>query len=233
MLLDLGRNGELQMMNPQRPNSNADQFIAHMLRSEAAAVPGIKGSTLTMDYRNSSFSSERSADNDTWPEIEGVQDWFYSNLCQPIYSRLVKAGIESGWFEGVVTAQEFAANQANFLAACWQGPVARSINPVQDAVAAKERISGGLSSPQRECRKLGVNCWDVLKEFAEFQQKAKELGVSEDLANQILGIEQRDLGPDDATATTDKPKPKQKPAKTDKSARNAYLLNLAAQEVES
>ncbi len=232
MFLDLGQTGELDMINPSRPNVNADAFIQHMLRSEAASVPGTKGSTLTLDYRNSSFSSERSADNDTWPEIEDVQDWFYTNACQPIYNRLITAGIQSGWFDGVLTAQEFAANQANYLAADWQGPVARSINPVQDAVAAKERISGGVSSPQRECRKIGVNCWDVLKEIAEFQQKAQDLGVSEDIANQILGIEQRDLGPDDATATTDKPKPKpaKKPAKTDKSARNAYLMNLAREE---
>ena len=84
MFIDLGQSGELQMVNPQRPNSMAGEFIAHLLRTEAVSMPGIKSSTLTGDYRNSSFSSERSADNDTWPEIEEIQDWFAVGFCQPI-----------------------------------------------------------------------------------------------------------------------------------------------------
>ena len=99
MFIDLGTTGELQMLNPNRPNSSAGEFISHLVRSEAASVPGIKSSTLTGDYRNSSFSSERSADNDTWPEIEELQNWFATGFCQPIYEECISAAVTAGLFE--------------------------------------------------------------------------------------------------------------------------------------
>ena len=39
--------------------TNAEAWIQHMLRSTAAGTPGTKSSTVTGDFRRSSFSSER------------------------------------------------------------------------------------------------------------------------------------------------------------------------------
>lgn len=192
MLLDLGKTGEIQGFNPQRPNANASEFIAHMLRSQATAVPGVKGTTLTGDYRNSSFSSERSADNDIWPEIEGLQDWFSGCFCQPIYEQVITAGVVSGYFEGILDAGEFSERKADYLRAGWQGPVARSINPVDDAEASKKRVQNGQSTPQLECGLVGRNWQENLQQIAEYIEFAKGLGIPEDIIAQTLGIEQKD-----------------------------------------
>lgn len=189
MIMDLGRDGEITGFNPNRPNTNADAWIQHMLRSTAAGQPGVKSSTLTGDYRNSSFSSERSADNDAWPEIEDLQDWFSSGFCQPIYEELVRLGVLVGWFDGVITPAEFLSAEQRFVATQWQGPVARSINPVDDASAAKLRVQNGTSSPQIEAANLGRNWRDLLGDVAEYLEYAAELQIPQDLVNQSLGIQ--------------------------------------------
>lgn len=194
MLLDLGRNGEIQMVNPMRPNANVGEFVGHMLRSQATAVPGVKGSTLTGDFRNSSFSSERSADNDIWPEIESLQDWFSGSFCQPIYERLVSAAVASGYFDDVdgFDKAEFVARKDEYLRCGWQGPVARSINPSHDAEASRLRVQNGQSSPQREAALLGRNWQELVMETREYLEFAEEQGLPDSVIAQALGIDQQD-----------------------------------------
>lgn len=189
MLLDLGMNGEIQGFNPARPSTSAEAWINHLIRSTATALPGVKGSTLTGDYRNSSFSSERSADNDAWPEIEGIQDWFAYDFLQPLYQEIIRTAFLTGYFDGIVTNSEFADNEKAFVAANWQGPVALSINPTDDATAAQLRVANGSSSVQRECAKLGTNWRSNLRDAAEFIEQAEALGLPESYISAVFGVE--------------------------------------------
>ena len=192
MIIDEGRNGQLNMYNPARPTANASEFIAHMLRSQAVSVPGVKGSTLTGDYRNSSFSSERSADNDAWPEIEGLQDWFAASWCQPTYEQVITAGMLSGWFKDVVDIGDFQANRDDYLRCNWQGPVARSINPTDDAEASRKRVQNGQSTPQIEAALAGKNWQENVMQLAEFIQFCEDNELPESIIAQALGIDQQD-----------------------------------------
>jgi lambda family phage portal protein len=189
MIVDLGTDGALEGFNPNRPSTSAEAFIQHILRSVAAALPGVKASTLTGDYRGSSFSSERSADNDCWPELEDVQDWWGESFYQPIYEAVIEAAIASGYFDDLgITAAEFEDREADFLACDWQGPVPRSINPTDDAAGAKLRIESAISSVPIECAKVGLNWRDVVKSQAEFIEYATALGIPENLVNQFAGL---------------------------------------------
>lgn len=193
MFLNLGRDGEFDSLRPERSMSNPEAWIGHLVRSVAAGAPGIKASTLTGDYRNSSFSSERSADNDVWPEVEEVQDWFAAEFCQPIYEEVTATAVTAGLFDGVVSAEEFAARRDDFLRATWQGPICRSIQPTADAEASRMRVKGATSSPQRETAMLGGGDWrEVLTEFAEFREFAVGRGLPEALVDQMLGLEAQD-----------------------------------------
>ena len=189
MLLDLGMSGEIQGFNPARPNTAAGDWINHLIRSTATAVPGVKGSTLTGDYRNSSFSSERSADNDTWPEIEGLQDWFAFNFMHPIFQEIVRTAFLTGYFDGVVTDSEFADNEKSLLSAAWQGPVALSINPTDDAEAAAKRVANGTSSPQIEAAKLGRDWREILRDVDEFREQAEAIDLPPAYVDGVFGAE--------------------------------------------
>lgn len=182
------RGGSVNMLNPSRPNANAEPWINHLLRGTAASFPGTKASTVTGDYRNSSFSSERSADNDVWPEIEGLQAWFASGFCQPIYEQIIDAAVAYGYFDGIITPSEYAARRREYICTSWQGPVARSINPVDDANAAKLRVAAGISTPQIECSKIGLDWQDVLSGIAEFGEFAESMDIEEEYVNNVLGV---------------------------------------------
>ena len=195
MCINKGKEGNVEMHSPNINISGYDGLIASVSRDEAAAVPGTKSSTVTGDYRNSSFSSERSADNDAWPEIEVVQEWFSSQFCQPIYEAIVTAGVAEGYFDGIpgFSVEAFNRNRASFLRCKWQGPVARSINPVDDENASELRLRGGRSSPQRECAKNGVVFDEVLDEIVEAREKIKQRGLPEVVFNSIMGLDSKDL----------------------------------------
>jgi lambda family phage portal protein len=194
MILDLGQTGEFDMANPTRPNSGGGEFISHLVRSEAVSVPGVKGSTLTNDYRQSSFSSERSADNDAWPEIEELQDWFSLSFAQRVYEECINAAVLAGLFDGVkeFSTADFIARRREYLKANWQGPVPRSINPRDDAEASRTRIKNINSSPQREAGQLGRDWRELLQEVDEFIEYAEELDLPEEIYMQALGVEPKD-----------------------------------------
>lgn len=202
MVVNKGKDGSFELLSPSQPNMNPEAFVQHLQRGSASALPGTKSSTITGDYRNSSFSSERSADNDTWPEIQIVQEWFAAHFCQPIWETVLRTAVMEGYFDGIVSIEEFQADPKRFCASNWQGPVALSINPTDDAKAASARISGGLSSLQMECAKTNVNWRDVLNDVAELYAVAKEKGIPDAVINNMLGVDSQDqLAAAMATAT--------------------------------
>jgi lambda family phage portal protein len=192
LVVNKGKDGTFDLHSPNQPNMNPEGFVQHLQRGTAAALPGTKASTVTGDYRNSSFSSERSADNDCWPEIQIVQEWFASHYCQPIWETILRTAIFQGYFDGIVSAEEFQESPNRFSAANWQGPVALSINPRDDAEAASARIRGGLSSLQMECAKVNTNWRDVLNDIAELYAVAAEKGIAPEVVNNIMGVDAQD-----------------------------------------
>jgi lambda family phage portal protein len=179
--LNLGRDGEIQGFNPMRPNAQAENFVQFLQRGISTGFPGTKSSTITGDYRNSSFSSERSAENDAWPEIEGIQDWLVSSYCQPTYEAAIRTGIQTGMLDGVLSG----ADQDTLFDATWNGPVARSINPKDDEEASKLAVQNGTSSPQKEATMRGHKWRENVEETAAYCsyliEKLTAAGVKEDV----------------------------------------------------
>jgi len=193
MFVDLGRDGSLEGFSPNQPNTNAEAFIQHMLRGTAAGFSGVKSSTVTGDYRGSSFSSERSADNDTWPEIQALQEWFATSFCQPTYESVVRGGVLAGYFDGIVSPEEFSASPGRYTQAKWQGPIQLSINPVDDINAASMRMHYGLSSPQMEAARQAVNWRDVIADVAEFRGAVEAAGLPPEYANSVMDVNSQDI----------------------------------------
>lgn len=181
MLLDLREGEKIEGFNPQRPNSQAEAFITHLLRSVAASLPGLKSSTITGDYRSSSFSSEKSADNDAWREVEQIQDWLVASLMRPVWADVISYGVLSGYFSGLdlrtFKSSDFSQNRQLLLQATWSGPVAKSINPTDDETASELAIKTGTSSLPIECAARGLNWEDVLEDQKKVMEKRKELGI--------------------------------------------------------
>jgi capsid protein len=117
-----------------------------------------------------------------------VQDWFATAWCQPIYELVIRQAILSGWFSGIVTADEFEDRSRDFLDTHWAGPVPRSINPTDDAKAAQLRVANGQTSPQIECAALGRQWQDVLSDTAEWIKACEVNGLPDWYIAQTLGL---------------------------------------------
>lgn len=189
MIMDLGLDGEMSAFSPNTSQANPEAFANHVLRGVAAGMPALKSSTLIGDYRNSSFSSEKSADNDIWPEVEQLQDWFASAFMQPIFATVVRIGILTGRLAGTVTADEFVAEPKRYLAAKWQGPVAQSINPEKDEQAAAARMKNGKSTPQMECARANVDYDKVLAGWKQYIEDLERIGLPKEAALTLMGVQ--------------------------------------------
>jgi lambda family phage portal protein len=195
MAINTGKDGKVEMHSPTINVAGYEGLIQSVMRDEAAAVPGTKASTITGDYRQSSFSSERAADNDIWPEIEVLQSWFSSHMCQCVYEQVVRAAVAEGYFDGVegFTRGKFLRNPTAFLRCKWQGPVQRSINPVDDVKAAALRVQKGFSDVPTECAKLGEVAEEVLHRSAEYRKAVIAAGLPEVYANNAMSMDVSDL----------------------------------------
>lgn len=223
MLLDLGADGEFQTISHSRPSARADEFLSYLQRSEAVGAPGVKSSTITGDYRQSSFSSERSADNDIWPEIEELQDWFAVSFNQPMYAAVIDTAVMLGKFKDIdgYSMDDYFARREQYLACQWQGPVARSINPKDDATAARLRVQNATSSPQREANQIGRDWREIAREQKEFIDYCQELGLPDDIWQQALGITQTDSNSSSSTP----PAPEPTEDEQDQQTATARLIN--------
>lgn len=194
MIINLGDGGEIHSFNPTRPSNSATEFLTHLMRAEAAGVAGTKSSTVTGDYRESSFSSEASADNDIWPEVYALQEWVAAGFLQPVWEQVLDIGVRTGAFAGIVTGQEYARNKRLYACANWQGPVRPSINQKDDAEAARQRVKNGQSTPQIEALSSGKDPEEIRRGIKAFIESWRKDGIPDVVIMQALGIENANPG---------------------------------------
>lgn len=187
MMINVGKEGKVEGISPAQPTTNIVDFIRHILGSVGSALPGVKASTVTQDYKGASFSSERAADNDTWPEMESVQDWFGRSFVQQWYEAAIDMAVTMGLFAGVVTQEEYAERRAELLDTQWRGPIPRSINPTDDEKASQMRMANGKSSPQMECAAAGIDHADVIRDVSEWVKQCEAAGLPEWYIQTSLG----------------------------------------------
>lgn len=182
LLFNLGANDAVEGFSPNVNAGNTDDFMAFLLRGFAGSLPGIKSSTITGDYRESSFSSERSAENDAWRQVEVIQEWMFSTVCQPMWEAVIEAGFRAGYFKSAVrgnlSMEFFEKNRANLLACSWEGPVPKSINPAVDEKASDTAIKTGTSNEFIECANRGMNALEVIRGHIEYCKAVKEMAES-------------------------------------------------------
>lgn len=187
MMINTGKDGKVEGISPAQPTTNVVDFLRHILGGIGTALPGIKASTVTQDYKGSSFSSERAADNDVWPEMESVQDWFARSFVQPWFEAVIDTAVAQGLFAGVITQEEYADRRNELLDTQWRGPIARSINPTDDEKASQMRVANGKSSPQMECAAANVDHADVIRDVSEWIQQCTEAGWPDWMIQASLG----------------------------------------------
>lgn len=184
-IMELREGEDMIANNMGGPNINVPEFGDAMTRKVATGMPGVKSSTLTGDYRNASFSSEKAADNDNWPEVFAIQKMIANHFLQPVWEQLTDDAVVTGTIE---EPGDYQVDPDMYLACNWQGPVPKSINPKDDAEADILSMRNGFESLQSIASRRGSNWREVLNDMAEVYEYAGQKSLNESFINTLYGV---------------------------------------------
>ena len=164
-----------QDWNPEHPSTAFLPFRKGMLQKVASGL-GPSYVSLANDLEGVSFSSIRQG---TMSE----RDFF---MCVQTF---VGEGELLGWYERWLPVATLAGqveiplgDLTPFLDATMQGRGWQYVNPVQDVVADKEAIAGGLWSRTRSLAERGYDPDEIFEELRREQALAEQLGIDVSIA---------------------------------------------------
>lgn len=153
------KGGEDVTFGAPQASAGEDAFLTYQLRAMAAGW-GIPYEVLTGDLSKANFSSNRMGWVDYCLHTEELQ-WLVlvPQVIQPIRQ----------WFrEAAATAGKPVGNKPDTITM----PRKPWLKPTDDVAAAREALSGGLTSYGEELRSLG---WSSVEEFVEARKRENEL----------------------------------------------------------
>lgn len=130
--------------NPNRPNNGADSFLRFMLREVAAGLC-MGYASLTGDYSQANYSSERARmleDRDQW---RVVQFWWLRNFRTRIHREFMRAAVYSGALPAVNRAQ-YILDPRRFEAVKYKLRGWGWVDPAKEVAAYKEAVKAGFIS---------------------------------------------------------------------------------------
>lgn len=174
-IVKLAKDQDISTVDPKRPNGLYADFFEAICKQIGASLE-IPHEILLQVF-GSSYSASRAA------LLEGIkffsrwQDWEVTNFCQPTYEEWLTEAV----IKGRVVAPGFLEDPAYRAAWCgteWHGQGTGQLDPLKETQAALARISGNLSTHEKEARAIHGVEWD---------------GVINRLGNEKKIIESKDL----------------------------------------
>lgn len=168
---------DIEVINPNRQNASANEWINLMLRSMGVGV-GLSYERLVRDYSQTNYSSNRASDLEDRREFRIEQQWLIDNLCYPVWLRFMTAAVSSG-VDGFPTEQQFVSSFDDWMSVRWQPPGWEWVDPVKEQKAAADAVASNLSTMAEELGKRGKDWREVMEQRAIEKQYALELGLSD------------------------------------------------------
>jgi lambda family phage portal protein len=161
-----GRPGqEVDTLDP-KPSGDYDSYTTRKLQRIAAGM-GPMYEQISGDFGNVTFSSFRGGQLSYWNNVVEPLRWlmFIPSVLRPVYRRMVDAA----WLAGHIEKPGYGVE--------WAGSRMPSVEPLKDIEAQKARIRSGLQTYEDTVSEGGYYADEVLPKIAEFQKKAKDMGV--------------------------------------------------------
>jgi len=161
---------KLVQYDPQHPSAGFQQFTKMMLRGAAAGL-GVSYVSLATDLEGVNYSSIRQGVLEEREEWRLLQGWVVQNFLDVVFREWLPLAIASG-----LVALRLEA-LPNFLPAKWQGRRWQWVDPSNESKAQAAAVALGVKSRKEIAGEQGRDIEDVLREIAEEQELADELGV--------------------------------------------------------
>ena len=150
-IVALEPNEEIQLADPNRPNTAFDGFVTAVCRQIGAALE-IPYELLLKNFQ-ASYSASRAALLEAWKMFRMRREWINGNFNQPIYEEWLTEAV----LKGRIQAKGFFDDPAIKAAWCgaeWFGDAQGQLDPLKEANAAKVRVEEGFSTREREAAEL-------------------------------------------------------------------------------
>lgn len=192
LFTDLMPGESIEMVDPERPNTNLESFRTAMMRAVSRAI-GLSYSSLAGDY-DGTYSAQRQELVEAYDGYRMMTQTFVSRFVQPIWERFVEMAIASGQLVVPAHIRRETVAQASF-----RGPKMPWIDPLKEANAIRALARAGVQSVTQTIAERGGRVQDVYEEIARERQLAGDLGLKfdSDIANDKGAAGASDAKPDE------------------------------------
>lgn len=157
MIVELAPGESVHDSNPGRPNNAFDPFVQAILRQIGAALE-IPFEILIKHF-TASYSAARAALLEFWKFVKCERQWLSDNFLKIVYEIWMYEAVTSGR----IAAPGFLSDplvRAAYLSCEFIGPAKGQIDELKEVNAAKERLSGGLTTLADETAELTGKDWE-------------------------------------------------------------------------
>lgn len=174
-IVEMGKGDKIESANPGRPNSNFDPFVTAIIR-QVGLLLQIPYEVLVKHY-TASYSAARAALLDAWRFFRIRREWLACKFCQPVYEAWLDEAVASGHVSAPGYFADLLVRRA-WAGSAWVGDGPGAIDPLKEALAAKERVALSISTlAQESILHDGVD-WDIkLRQRARERQKLEDAGL--------------------------------------------------------
>lgn len=171
-------NEELQLLSPNHPNGNSNEFKLGMNLHMARGV-GTSYEEFTGDYSRTTYSSARVSMQVADNHIKATREGVASRLASQIFRLWLDEGITRGILPlpPRMDVSTYFSTRSQIAYCDWLGAGRIIIDEVKHQNATKIALSNGTTTLSQACAEAGLDWEDVLSQRAVEQARLKELGL--------------------------------------------------------
>jgi len=175
MVMELNPGESVEGINPGRPATGAEPWIALILRQIAVGT-GLSYETVARDYSQTSYSSSRTSQLEDRRRFRCWQQYLIRHLLQPTWDAFFDAASISG-VRGFPVPSDVLTDRRKVSPVEWQTPEWEWVDPQSEQAAAKDAIDSFMSDYQTELGSRGRAWRAVFYQRKKEQDLKKKLGL--------------------------------------------------------
>lgn len=155
------------LLNPTRPNAQADPWITLMLRSIGVSMD-LGYEAISRDHSKTNFSGQRGEELENRRRYRQVSCFLKWQFLDPIFVDWVRGNVLAG-VEGFPSIDQFIAEYDTYADTEWISDAREWVDPTKEGTAEEDALKTGRKTFKRYYAEQGIMDWK-----AEFAQQAEE-----------------------------------------------------------
>ncbi len=161
---------DIEIANPNRPNTAFDDFIKAGARQIGAALE--LPFEFVIKHFTASYSASRASILEAWRVFRARRTWFTNKFCKPIYEAWMEEAVASGRIKAPGFFRDPLIRQA-YLRSEWIGPSRGQIDESKEMQAVEKQIQLGVTTHAKATAEINGSDWDTNMERLKLERQIK------------------------------------------------------------